>query len=280
MSIVPVCDARVDALSRDWPEGHYRCNMTTVRSGYAITAHHILEGADELNELVVSGAARFAVEVVSSATFRSSLVLAPEGAAQHTLDLDAATFAKDGAQARPGLIAVRDCALPVTHLSPAWRELGPSVEVQAGQWLARGQHAELTSPQMSLLTFVPDPTLLPREMRCRYAHPTYEIAMHPDDLVECQENEGQPAAKTVMLAAWVSALADANHRSAFGGSVDGEEDASSEQKELIGYQLEAKIKAIDPECPAPGDEGYDPLRAATVLLGQDLIKFAIGSDAA
>ncbi|WP_419946279.1 hypothetical protein [Candidatus Poriferisodalis sp.] len=280
MSIVPVLDDRVDALSRDWPEARYRCNMTTVRNGQAITAHHVLEGADGLDALVASGAARFAVEIVSSATFRSSLERAPEGTRTHTLDLDAATFAKDGAQARPGLIAVRDCTLPVAHLSPAWQGLGDIVEVQAGQWLARGQHAELTSPQMSLLRFVPDRALRRFEMRCRYAHPIYEIVMHPDDLAECQQNEGQPAAKTVMLAAWASALADAKQRSAFAGSGDGEDDVSSEQKEQIGYQLEAKIKALDPECPAPGDEDYDPLRAATVLLGEDLIKFDTEGDAA
>ena len=131
---------------------------------------------------------------------------------------------------------------------------------------------------MSLLRFVPDAALRTSEMRCRYAHTVYEIAMHPRDFAECQQNEGQPAAKAVVLAAWVSVLADANQRSAFGGSADGDGDGSGEQKELIGYQLEAQIKALDPECPAPGDDGYDPLRAATVLLGEDLIKFDVEGD--
>lgn len=217
MKIIPVLDARDDALSCDYPDGRYRCNMTTVRRGHAIRAHHILDGTDELHELVAHGMARFAVEIISSATFRSSLQLAPEGATSHTFDLDAATVAKDDAQARPGLVAVRDCTLPVIRLSPAWRDIGGTVAVQAGQWLARGQHAELTSPQTSLLRFVPDAALRRYEMRCRFAHPGYEIEMNPDDLAECQQNEGQPAAKTVMLAAWVAALADASKRSAFGG---------------------------------------------------------------
>lgn len=271
MSIIPVLDSRADALSADYPEGRYRCNITTVRGGSAIAAKHIIDGADELDDLVASGSARFAVEIISSATFTSTLEPAPAGLSSHTFDLDAATIAKTGAQARPGLIAVRDCTLPLTRLSPAWRDIGDSVAVRAGQWLARGQHAELTSPQMSLLRFVPDPALRHCEMRCRYAHPGYEILINPHDLTECQQNEGQPAAKTIMLAAWVSALADANKQSAFGGSEDGDGDGAL--KESIGYQLEAKIKALDPECPTPGEDDYDPLRAATVLLGEDMITF-------
>lgn len=271
MSIIPVLDSRADALSCDYPEGRYRCNMTTVRGGSAIAAKHTIDGADELDHLVVNGSARFAVEIISSATFTSTLERAPEGHSSHTFDLDAATIAKAGAQARPGLIAVRDCTLPVTKLSPAWRDTGDNVAIRAGQWLARGQHAELTSPQMSLLRFVSDPALSHCEMRCRYAHPGYEILMNPDDLAECQQNEGQPAAKTVLLAAYVSALADANKQGAFGGGENG--DRNGEQKESIGYQLEAKIKALDPECPVPGEDDYDPLRAATVLIGEDMITF-------
>ncbi len=95
--------------------------------------------------------------------------------------------------------------------------------------------------------------------------------MNPDDLSECQQNEGQSAVKTVVLAAWVSALADAKGRSAFGGSEDG--DGNGDEMESIGYQLAAKIKALDPECPAPGEDDYDPLRAATVLCGEELITF-------
>lgn len=271
MSIIPVLDSRADALSRDYPDGRYRCKMTIVRGGQAITAQHTIDGADELGDLIANGSARFAVEIISSTTFTGRLELAPESAPTQTFDLDPATIAKDGAQARPGLIAVRDCSLPVTLLSPAWQDLGGSVAFRAGQWLARGQHAELTSPQTSLLKFSSDGTLRRYEMRCRYAHPGYEIFMHPDDLAECQLDEGQPAAKTVMLAAYVSALADANKRSAFGGSEGGDE--TSEQKESIGYQLEAKIKALDPQCPTPGEDDYDSLRAATVLLGEDMITF-------
>ena len=133
MSIIPVLDSRADALSRDYPDGRYRCNMTTVRGGQAITAQHLIDGSNELDDLVVNGSAQFAVEIISSATFTSVFELAPEGRSSHTFDLDATTIVKDGAQARPGLIAVRDCTLPVTRLSPAWRDIGSSVAVLAGQ---------------------------------------------------------------------------------------------------------------------------------------------------
>ena len=95
--------------------------------------------------------------------------------------------------------------------------------------------------------------------------------MNRDDLTECQRNEAHPAAKTVMLAAFTAALADANRRSAFGGNEN--DDGDGEAKESIGYQLEAKIKELDSDCPTPGQEDYDPLRAATILFGEDLITF-------
>ncbi len=273
MSILPVLDSRPDVLSLDWPEGRYRCTMTPVRGGQAITADHLVEGADALATLVTSGSARFAVEIVSPVTFTSFLELAPEGSSSHTFDLDPSRVAKDGAQARPGLVAVVDCKLHATQLSPAWQSLRSDVEVRAGQWLARDQHAELTSPQMSLLRFLPDRALNRHEMRCRYAHPGYDILMNPDLLTECQQNEGSPAAKTVILAAFVSALADAGQQSAFIGS-EGEDE---KEKESIGHQLDAKLKALDPDCPAPGEDDYDPLRAATILL-QDGDVFTFNSE--
>ena len=67
MKIIPVLDARDDALSCDYPDGRYRCNMTTVGRGQAIKARHILDGTDQLHELVARGMARFAVEIISSA---------------------------------------------------------------------------------------------------------------------------------------------------------------------------------------------------------------------
>ncbi|MCQ3814375.1 MAG: hypothetical protein KTU85_08160 [Acidimicrobiia bacterium] len=273
MRVVPVIDTRVDALSCDYPDGRYQCKMTTVSSGKTLRADHEIEGADELKKLLSKGFVMFALELVSTVSLISTLELAEEGKSTQTVVLDPSSVAEQGAQARPGLIAVRNCTLSGSGLSPAWQEFGGRIPVQAGQWLARGQHYELASPQTSLMKFVADKELRRREMRCRFAHPSYEIVMHPDDLAQCQQNEAQPAAKAVMLAAWVSALADANNRSAFGGHADGDVGEDGEQREPLGHQLAAKIKALDPACPTPGEEDYDPLRAATVLLGEDLITF-------
>ena len=271
MSIIPVLDSRDDALSCDWPDADYRCVMTTVNDGQAARAVHMLTEARGLAELVAGGLAAFAVEVVSPATFTSQLHLAPEGSESHTFDIDAGAVSKEGAQARPGVVAVRDCELSLAQCRAAWHLQGESVRVAPGQWLARCQHSELTSPQTSLLRFIPDKALRRHEMRCAYAETSYEISMHPEDLAACQQDESNPAAKTVMLAAWTAALADANRRGAFGGSNDGGDDG--EQKESMAFQLEAKLKALDPKCPVPGEDDYDPLRAATVLLGSDMIDF-------
>ncbi len=269
MSILPVLDSRVDSLSCDYPAAHYECKFTNVPSKPAISAHHIISGADALSDLFTSGKAQFAVEVVSPRTFTSTLEVAPSGSDTHIIDLDPSKLAKDGAQAKPGFIAVEDCTLPTALLSAAWHDFGAYVAVKAGSWLARGQHAELSSPKMSLCQFLADDQLRDYEMRCSYAPPGYVIHMHSDLLAECSQNEGSPAAKATILAGFVAALADANTQSAFGGG----QDADESDKELIGYQLEQTIKAIDPECPAPGEEGYDPLRAATILLQEEMSVF-------
>ncbi len=271
MNVVPVLDSRLDVLSCDWPQGKYSCQMTSVRDGSAIQVSHQIDEAEALIKLVESGSVRCAVEVTSPRTFSSSLELAPQGSWSHTLDLAPLKVAKDGAQARPGLLAVVDCKLPSTQLSAGWQAHGSDIEVRAGQWLARGQHAELSSPKTSLVKFVADQSadqsLKQGELRCRYAQTHYEVSMHPSDLTDCKQNLGHPSTKTILLAAYVCALADAAKQSAFGGASDGDEQA----KEPIGYQLEAAIKDLDPECPTPGEDDYDPLRAATILLRQEAI---------
>ncbi len=102
----------------------------------------------------------------------------------------------------------------------------------------------------------------------RGGSPHYEVSMHSDDLAACQDNEGHPAVKVVMLAAWTAALADAANQTAFAGG-----DSDDEEKEPLGLQLAAMIKDADPECPAPGEEDYDPIRAATLLAGSQLVVF-------
>ena len=252
-------------LSCDWIDAEYRCEMTQLRGGARIKAAHRLRGADALSEFVERGTAKFAIEIVSPATLTAVLKLADAGETHHTFDLSV-EINSDGAQARPGLIAVSDCVVPVAQLSSAWQQHSESIAVRAGQWLARGQRSDLVSPQTGLMRFVPDDSVPRFQMTCQHIHPFYEIRMNKTDLEECQSNEGQPAAKTIMLSAYVAALADANHQIAFTG---GEDDT----KEGIGYQLHDQIKALDPSCPTPGEEGYDPLRAATVLIGSEMIVF-------
>ena len=265
MSVVPVLDSRADMLSCDWPDAEYRCEMTQLSGGERIKATHYLDGADALSELVQREKAQFAVEIVSPATLTTSLKLAPEGERHHTFELGA-EIDNDGAQARPGLITVTDCVVPVGQLNTVWQ--GHSgIAVLKGQWLARGQHSDLVSPRTGLLRFIADPSMDRYQMSCQHIHPFYEVRMNKDALAELRNNEAQPAAKTIILAAYVAALADANHQTAFTG------DDGDDTKEAVGYQLHEQIKALDPTCPAPGEDDYDPLRAATVLIGSDMIVF-------
>ncbi len=275
MNIIPTLDCRLDSLSCDYPEGMYGCTMISLRGGSAISARHDLSGAPDLDRLIIDGMASYAVEIVSSDTFTSSLTCAANGASNHEFNIDNATISLDGAQARPGIIAVHDCELATARLNGAWSDLGASVAVHAGQWLARGQHHNLASPKSSLLRFIGDDTVKSRELRCAYSHPIYQISMNHKDLKKCQQEPDHPTAKTILLAAFVAALADANGRPAFTGV---HEDGSEDQREAIGDQLAAQLKALDLECPTPGDDNYDPLRAASLLLGEDMIIFDLDGD--
>ena len=272
MSTIPVLDSRIDALTCDYSDGSYQCKLTPNANG-TVKADHKLNEAPELTRLLNEDAARFAVEIVSKRTFKSRLEQAAPYVASHVFSLDTAAITKRGAYARPGLIAVRDCELSTEHLTPAWRSIGPSVSVQVGQWLARTQHSDMESPLVSLLRFKTDETVRGHELRCRYVDPYYDILLHPATHAECAANESGAAAKTIMLAAWVAALSDADTRPAFRGT-----DTEPEPEDHMGYQLKAKLKDLDADCPAPGEDDYDPLRAATILLGADLITFDEGND--
>ena len=260
---IPVLDLRSDALTCDYPSASYRCALTPTSKG-VVRVLHELEDAPELAELVSDDAARFAVEVVSKRTFRSRLEQADAGEWSQTFNLDAAGITKAEAQARPGLIAVRDCQLPVEGLGLAWRSLNAPVNVRAGQWLARAQHSELETPQNSLVKFIDAPSIGKTELRCLYVPPYYHIQIHPLTRSECAKNETGAAAKTVTLAAWVTALAHAGTQAVRNGT---------EPDDHMGQQLKAVLSDLDPDCPAPGEDDYDPLRAATILSGADLITF-------
>ena len=272
MSLIPVLDARADTASCDYPLGSYACALTKLRSGSAIRATHRLDNVPALSALVEAGSACFAVEIRSTTTFTSQLHRAAPGETCHDLTLDTDVLARDGGQALPGLVAIRDCSLSLANCTETWRQLRDKIPVKAGQWLARAQHSDLQSPQQSLITFVADEAMQPGALRRKFLHtdyPHYEISMHSADLAACQANEGHAAVKVIMLAAWTAALADADNHPAF----TGEKSDGGIEREPLGDQLAAIIKDADPECPAPGEEDYDPLRAATLLVGKELVIF-------
>lgn len=271
MSIIPVLDTRRDAMSCDWINADYQCELIQLNDGESVKVSHHIDGADELIDIVRAGSARFAVEITSPNIFRSFLELAPEGESSHTFILGSGD--KTDAQARPGLIAVRGCVIPVDHLSSVWQAHSGGIAVQAGQWLARCQHSNLLSPEDGLMSFVPDDAVDRCQLRCEYADPTYKVRMNPEDFEDCVSDPSQPAARAVVLAAYTAALADADKQVQFTGGEEG-----NESKGSLGIQLEAHLKALDPSCPTPGEDSYDPLRAATLLAGADLIRFEVGRE--
>lgn len=271
MSVIPVLDTRRDAMSCDWVDADYQCELIQLNGGKSVKVSHRITGADALLDLVLSGSAKFAVEITSPSTFRSFLELAQAGETSHTFHLGNDDDKSD-AQARPGLIAVRSFVLPVDHLSSVWRTQSNGITVSTGQWLARAQHANLLSPEDGLLSFVPDNSVQRCQLRCEYADPAYKVRINPDDLAKCVSDPSQPAARAIVLAAYTAALADADKQVQFTGGEEGDK-----QKSGFGVQLEAHLKERDPSCPTPGEDGFDPLRAATLLAGSDLIRFEEGN---
>lgn len=272
MRIIPILDARSDVASCDYPLGGYECGLLALSSGSVLRVSHRINGAPALSALIASGAARFAVEVRSPATFTSQFHRAEPRESCHDLTIDADVLARDGGQALPVLIAAEDCSLALADCTDTWQQIANAVPVKAGQWLARAQHFDLSTPQQSLITFVADDAVKRGELRRQFVHseyPHYEISINSADLAACTGNEGDPAGNAVVLAAWTSALADAHNQPAFVGGGPGSDDG----KEPLGDQLTAMIKSADPDCPAPGDDDYDPLRAATLLSGNELVVF-------
>ena len=268
---VPVLDARRGVESCDYPAAVYECRLTRRTSGGEATARHHLSGAPALEHLIRDGKARFAVEVRSAAAFASCLHIAEAGHTDHTVPIDGDDLAASGRQALPGLLAVEACPLPLSDCGEVWQRLGRRrVEAPAGHWLARAQHCDLLAPQHSLLRFVEaaEGTLERGRMRLDFRGGDgpirYEVSLHKDDIAACRRDASQPAARAATLAAWTAALADAGTNPAFTGDDNG-------AREPVGVQLAAFLGEAG--CSAPGDDDYDPVRAATELAGHEFLNF-------
>ena len=269
MTRVPVLDLRADAVNCDYETGSYVCTVRGHGRRDVLVVDHRLDGCPPLEALITSGKARFCVEVCSTSSFKSELHAADAGACSQRIDLDSGMFAHGAPQVLPGIVAFSGCDLPTDACTEPWRRLGGSLPAAAGQHLAHGQHINLQSARHSIISFVADPSMQRGHLRRRYVHvgqPRYEIGLHPDDLALCKAQERSPAAAAVMLASWTAVLADAARQQAFAGDELG-------RREPVGDQLAQMIRSEDPECPAPGEEGYDPLQVATLLHGNELVRF-------
>ncbi len=270
---VPVLDHR-DYQNLDWPSARYDANVDLVRfSGHGtarvgeFVAEHELNGAPGLEELVRDGFARWCLEVRSPATYLARLFLADARLTRVT-----ASIAKTDLVARqlvglPGLLAVEDCKLQPEGVHPAWEAEAP-VFVPAGTWLVRGQHVPLVSPLSAIVAYVPDASVERRRMKLGFANsdvPHWVVSLHPDDLQRYQQDESGSSALAVTLAGLTAALADAPNQVEFAG------DDVPGSRHAVGDSLVRLMRAADPDCAVPGDEGFSSLYAATLLVGDELL---------
>lgn len=272
---VPVLDQR-EFHNLDWPAARYEAVVDLVRFVGGGTervgefvAEHTLSGARGLEELVQEGSARWCLEVRSPVTYLVDLFVAEARSSRVEATIPKASLIAKQLVGLPGLVAINDCKLQPEGLHEAWEAREP-IFVPAGTWLVRGQHVPLVSPLSSIVSFEPDKTVQPRLMKIAFATspvPHWVVSLNPDDLERYQQDETASEAQSVTLAGLTAALADARRQPAFAGDPDDEQAVLHP----AGDYLVRLLRQADPECLAPGDDGYDPLYAATLLAGDELL---------
>ena len=252
LSTAPILDLRTGEPNLDWPSATYVAEASGGGGSWRI--QHRLDGAEAIHDLINAGAAAWAAEVRCPRTLYSHL-------AQSSSDLTRVEF--DDLQTRepvfvvPGVIALEDCNLSTVGTAAIWQRAGTHVPVDRGTWLVRGraQKADVTS---SLLLFVADGTLDDHELRIRPytdqdGNTRLRIRMPSKQLPRTRE-------EAFIAQAWQAAMAYLPSCDAFRIEEDGEPGG------VYGRELATKLGHI----PLWNDRDWDPLMAATALLGMPL----------
>lgn len=255
LSTSPIHDLRSGEPTLDWPFAVYEAEASGGGGSWRI--EHRLEGADGIHDLINAGSAAWAAEVRCPRTLYSYLARSSSNVTMVQFDN---SHTRDPVFVVPGVIVLEDCDLSTVGTAAIWQRAGTHVRVSCGAWLVRGraQKADVTS---SLLLFVPDDALDDHELRIgpytdQDGNTRIRISMSSKQLPHTAD-------EAFVAQAWQAAMSYLPSCDAFH---IGEDDQPSS---VYGRELVAKLGCL----PLWNDPSWDPLKAATSLLGMPLPVF-------
>ncbi len=237
-----------DGSSLDWQHAEYQAELT-VRSG-KMTVRHTLRNAPQLQALIDSGDAQWAVELRCPSTLFAQWATSatPEVSAEWNAD---AVYGD--AFLLPGLIAMRETTLDPHGLIDLWgRE---PIRVPAGRWLVRGLLRPVNTLASSILRFHVNPDL-----------PEGAMEVKPDTTGDLRFNvylaartyERARSSRDLQIAALIAASGQIPALDRPDEESDGA--AFPVLDKIIGRLEEAGV----PDWQAEANE-FDPARAATAI---------------
>ena len=246
---IPVLDASSGEASLDWPGASYRAEISGGAGSW--TVKHRLDDAAAIEEMIASGCAAYAAEARCPRTMYSELFTSPAPVTEVTVG---SGCTRSPLFVIPGVIAVAACAVPTRHAAKIWA--GGQPHAAPGTWLARGRpHKEDLAASMLLIEVTAD--LDDSDM---------SIGPYTDSdgntRLRIRVGDAQAARlddAAFIAQAWQAALAYVPSCEAFRL-----EDTAS------GSGFVAELAAKLDGMPLWDDDAWDPLAAATRLLGMPL----------
>ena len=255
LSTAPILDLRSGDPNLDWPTAVYEAEASGGGGHWRI--EHRLDGAKAVCDLIDAGNAAWAAEVRCPRTLYSHLSYSYTNVTKVQFD-DWQTH--EPVFVVPGIIALNDCYLSTVEAATIWQRAGSSVRVRRGTWLVRGR-AQKADVMSSLLLFIEDDALDDHELRIgpytdQDGNTRIRISMSSKQLPHTRD-------EAFVAQAWQAAMAYLPKCDAF---LIGE---AGEPEGVFGQELIAKLQNL----PLWNDPDWDPLRAATSLLGMPLPAF-------
>lgn len=234
---------REDRATLDWERASYGVEIE-IRHGRARVSHRLSDAA-EIEELIASGDARFALEVRCPTTQFADLRLEASSSFEVAWPPNAVG---DEVFLLPGVVAVKDVTLPASALSELWND---SPRVPGGWWLARGDVCTSKPLAASLVEYRSDANLREGCMSVREdgsgEEPKFAVHLAPE--VFRRVGTDRDLQMAGLIAAFAMLPASDRFR----------DDAGSRLAEMLRDRL------ADESVPAWDEDGWDPARAATVI---------------